>query len=249
MAIADGFPVDACSADGACGRAVRCVAPRSAYREAGAAGVVGGRGAGRMRSVRLRGAGRDGGAGRCALGPRHRVVRGPGGRGRPRLRPLQRDVGRLLPAGDDGARGRSARLRRRRRPRRVPGAGRSARYRDAAHAAAGGAAAGRSAVPERPGGPAGRDAHAPLHRRHGRERGAGRRLRHGRGGGRLRQRRPGGSVPDPLRTEPDAAQPRRRDVRRRVGRDRRRRAVVGGARVVPRLRPGTAGWICSSATT
>ena len=59
--------------------------------------------------------------GRCRVVHRHRS----GVRSRLRARP--RDVRSLPPAGDHGTRRRAARLRQRRRPRRLPGAGRNAR--------------------------------------------------------------------------------------------------------------------------
>ena len=169
---------------------------------------------------------------------RRGVVRGSGRRDRTRLRALQRDDRQVLPARDGRTGRRAVRLRQRRRPRRVPRAGRSAGRRRAAAPAARGSAARRPALPQRSGDRGRRRAPAPVHRRDRRGGRRGKRLRHGRRGRRHGQRRLDRPVPDPLRAQPDAPQPGRRHLRRRHRTERHGRSRMGSSGVVLRLRPG-----------
>ena len=160
-----------------------------------------------------------------------------------RLRAFQRCVGTLLLPGDPAPGRRPARLRQRRRPRRVPGAGPHARPGPERLRCPDSARVPRPAhgtpLPQRPRYRPGREPLVALRRRDRTERPARRRLRLRRGGGRHRQRRLGRSARDELRVGSALPQRGRRDVHRRVAPGRRRCAErvrrFGGVR---RLRPG-----------
>ena len=167
-----------------------------------------------------------------------RVVHRSRTRERHRLRPLQRHDRPVLPAGNHGARRRALRLRQRRRPRRLPGAGSDARHRHAADAPAAWPARG-SVVSQRSPDEARWHARASLHRCHQEQRHHHPRLRHGRGSRRHRQRRLDRSVSPRIRQKPDVPQQRQRHLHGCVPilRDRRP-VVVGRVSRIFRLRSG-----------
>ncbi len=160
-------------------------------------------------------------------------------RGRPRLRALQLHVGLALPARDDGCRGRAARLRQRRRPRRLSRTGQSDRRcvgREAGLPTAGAASPHPPPLPQRSGDAGRRLARAPLRRRHRAGAHHRHRLQHRHRHRRLRQRRLGRRLPRQPGPQSPPAQQRRRQLPRRDDRGGRGRPAVQRHRVVLRLR-------------
>ena len=138
-----------------------------------------------------------------------------------------------LRRGDRAGRG-ALRLRQRRRPRRLPGAGPGARRaRRERLAGSRSAALFRNDLAVNADGTRTR----AVHRRHRGQRDRRARLRHGRGHGRLRQRRLRGPVPDQPGTERALSQQLRRHVHRRLEGQRHGGSVVDGVGVVRGLRP------------
>ena len=173
--------------------------------------------------------------------PRRDVVRRPRGGLGHRLRPLQRDVGRVLLQRGGGVGRGPLRLRQRRRPRHLSAAGADARSRPDARrravSAASGAAPDRPPLPQRPGGRRGRCPHPALHRRDRGQRSRRRLLRHGRGRRRRRQRRLDRPLPHAAGAQPALSEQRRRHLHGCECGHRRRRPPLGRGRLVRRRRP------------